>query len=204
MPKFINHNSLEPFPLEKGSVNMVATSPPYYALRNYGHPDQIGQESTVQEYVDNLRKVATNVWEVLADTGSYYLNIGDSYAPNKSLSLVPHRVAIAMTDDGWILRNTIIWHKKNPMPCSIKDRLTPTHEYVFHFVKQRKYYYDLDAIRVPHQTLKIQRQVDVEATAAKLGKKIKGYKMQKMFEDVEFIDTKAMNRRSCLLPRALM
>jgi DNA modification methylase len=171
MPNFIEHNALDKFPLEKGSVNLVVTSPPYFNLRNYANdPRQIGQESTPQEYVDKMLTVGKNVWESLNDEGSYYLNIGDTYNVNKSLWLIPHRVAIAMTDSGWILRNTIIWHKPNNMPCSIKDRLTPAHEYVFHFVKQRKYYYDLDAIRVPHQTINVERHIGNDSLLAKIGK----------------------------------
>jgi DNA modification methylase len=174
MPKFLEHNALDPFPLDAGSVNLVITSPPYFNLRDYkGDPRQIGLEVTPQEYVDKMVQVGRNVRQVLAKDGSYFLNIGDTYnSKNKCLMLVPHRVAIGMIDDGWILRNTIIWHKPNHMPCSIKDRLTPSHEYVFHFVQSKKYYYDLDAIRVPHQTLKADRHVDNEKLAAKIGKDI--------------------------------
>jgi site-specific DNA-methyltransferase (cytosine-N4-specific) len=72
------------------------------------------------------------------------------YQP-KCLMGIPWRVAFALIDDGWILRNDIIWHKPNAMPSSVKDRLTQTYEHIFHFVKRRKYYYDLDAIREPHK-----------------------------------------------------
>lgn len=74
----------------------------------------------------------------------------DSFLKPKQLLGIPWRVAIALQDDGWILRNDIIWHKPNPMPSSVKDRLNCTFEHVFHFVKARKYYFDLDAIREPH------------------------------------------------------
>lgn len=70
----------------------------------------------------------------------------------KCLLGIPWRIALALIDDGWILRNDIIWHKPNSMPSSAKDRLTNTYEHVFHFVKSKKYYYNLDAIRVPHET----------------------------------------------------
>ena len=73
--------------------------------------------------------------------------------PPKCLMGIPWRVALAMIDDGWILRNAVIWYKPNAMPSSVKDRLTQTYEYIFHFVKSRKYYYNLDNIRVPHITL---------------------------------------------------
>src|SRR5579872_3477566 len=92
-----------------------------------------------------------------------------------------------MIDNGWILRNTIIWKKDNPMPSSIKDGLTPSNEYVFHFVKQRKYYYDLDAIRVPHKTIKIQQNIDNAQLAAKIGKDIKVTKPNDLFDGVEVI-----------------
>lgn len=175
MPKFFNHNSLKPFPLPDESVNLVVTSPPYFALRDYkGHVDQIGMETSPQEYVDKIVQVGENVKKVLANDGSYWLNIGDTYDKDKSLWLIPHRVAIAMRDSGWTLRNTIIWHKPNHMPCSIKDRLTPSHEYVFFFTKSRKYYFDLDAIREPHQTLSINRFLHNKGLAAKIGREIKG------------------------------
>ena len=70
----------------------------------------------------------------------------------KQLLMIPARVAISLQDDGWILRNAIIWHKPNGMPSSVKDRLTNKHEYVFHFVKSERYYFNLDAIRTPHRS----------------------------------------------------
>lgn len=66
--------------------------------------------------------------------------------------LMPSRVAITMQNDGWIIRNDIIWEKVNAMPTSVRDRLNTTYEHLFHFVKRGRYYYDLDAIRVPHKT----------------------------------------------------
>lgn len=84
----------------------------------------------------------------------------------KQLMLMPSRIAIAMQDDGWILRNDIIWNKPNPMPSSVKDRLNNTYEHIFHFVKSRKYFYDLDAIREPH------KQDSIEGSLNSLDKKI--------------------------------
>lgn len=69
---------------------------------------------------------------------------------DKSLLLLPERFAIGCLERGWILRNKIIWHKPNPMPCSAKDRFTTTWEYMFFMVKSRKYWFDLDAVRRPH------------------------------------------------------
>lgn len=77
--------------------------------------------------------------------------------PAKCLLGVPWRVALSLIDDKWILRNCIIWHKPNAIPSSVKDRLNNTYEFVFHFVKSRKYYYNLDAIRVPHKSVTIER-----------------------------------------------
>ena len=71
----------------------------------------------------------------------------------KQLMLIPNRIAIALQEDGWLLRNDIIWHKPNAMPSSVKDRLNNTYEHVFHFVKSKKYYYDLSTIREPHKSL---------------------------------------------------
>jgi len=64
--------------------------------------------------------------------------------PQKCLLGIPWRLALRLIDDGWILRNDIIWYKPNHMPESVKDRLTNTYEHIFHFVKSRKYYYNLD------------------------------------------------------------
>ena len=70
--------------------------------------------------------------------------------PAKCMTLIPERVMFALVDDGWILRNKIGWHKPNSMPSSVKDRFTTTWEYLYFFTKARKYYFDLDAIRIPH------------------------------------------------------
>ncbi|MGC8584879.1 MAG: DNA-methyltransferase [Thermoplasmata archaeon] len=75
----------------------------------------------------------------------------------KSLMMIPERFAMAMIDDGWILRNKIIWHKPNGMPSSVKDRFSNKWEYVFFFVKSKKYYFDLDAVKKPLTTSSIKR-----------------------------------------------
>lgn len=67
----------------------------------------------------------------------------------KQLLLIPHRFAIAMQDEGWIVRNDNVWHKPAPIPDPITDRCSLTHEYVFHFVKRKKYYFDAKAVAVP-------------------------------------------------------
>ena len=145
----------------------------------------MGLEPHPQMYIDHLVQISREIKRVLKNSGSYYLNLGNTYygsggaggdydnkglrkgqpkyRQNKShrsnwlkpkqLMMMPARVAIALQDVlGFTLRNDIIWYKPNSMPSSVKDRLSNTYEHVFHFVKNRKYYYDLDAIRVPHKT----------------------------------------------------
>ena len=167
-------------------VQMCVTSPPYYGLRDYGgESSQIGQEQTPEEYIEELVKVFREVKNVLADDGTLWLNIGDSYynyRPGKGQSYpkqtvsktkqdlpdkcnkrgnkldglkekdligIPWLLAFALRKDGWYLRQDIIWHKPNPMPESVKDRCTKSHEYIFLFSKNKKYYYDNEAIKEP-------------------------------------------------------
>lgn len=142
------------------SVDCCVTSPPYAnGVRDYGVFNQLGQELTVTEYVANLRSVLRQVRQALKPTGSLWLNLGDSYAkhprqgaPRGSLLLVPQRVALALSADGWIVRNVVIWHKPNPLPQSAPDRLSPTYEVVIFATKTRRYLFDADAIRVPHRS----------------------------------------------------
>lgn len=143
------------------SVDCVITSPPYYRLRDYGVRGQLGQETTVDEYVATLRAVMREVRRVLKPTGSLWLNLGDTYsrhvqagAPPKSLLLAPERVARALLDDSWLLRSKVIWHKPNPLPSSVADRLSPTYEVLYFFTKSRRYFFDLNAIREPHRSAK--------------------------------------------------
>ena len=139
--------TLQELPAE--SVNMVMTSPPYWNLRDYGVDGQLGREETAGAFVQNLADVFDEVKRVLRPDGSLWLNLGDTY-DDKDLQQIPARVALELQDRGWILRNRVTWAKPNPMPQSVKDRLNDTTEAVFHFVKERDYWYDLDAIREPH------------------------------------------------------
>ena len=137
---------LREFPAQ--SVNCVVTSPPYWGQRRYDTQESIGLESTFGEYQSNLMGVFDAVRHVLTDDGSLWLNIGDRYH-NKDLLGMPWRIAFALKDRGWILRNDIIWNKIR-MTQSAKDRLRDLHEHVFHFVKKPKYYYDRKSILLKH------------------------------------------------------
>jgi len=111
-----------------GIVQTCVTSPPYFGLRNYdGGAAEIGREKTPAEFVAALVAVFSEVNRVLRDDGTCWVNLGDTYR-DKCLQMIPARFAIAMMDDGWILRNEIIWAKKNLTPQSVTDRCTHAHE----------------------------------------------------------------------------
>ena len=138
------------------SVQCVVTSPPYWGLRDYGNDGQIGLEQTPQEYIDEMVSVFREVRRVLADDGVLWLNIGDCYATKqfqnikpKDLVGIPWRLAFALQDDGWYLRQDIIWAKPNPMPESVRDRCTKSHEYIFMLTKSSRYFFDNEAIKEP-------------------------------------------------------
>lgn len=177
--------------LPDGSVDCCVTSPPYFGLRDYGVEGQQGLESSPAEYVAGMVAVFAEVRRVLADDGTLWLNIGDSYSssggmsgvgpnalvgstknraerrtrpsarrdraamplgapstlPAKNLMGIPWRLAFGLQDDGWILRNDIIWAKPNGMPESVTDRLSTKHEHLFMFSKSPRYWFDLDPIR---------------------------------------------------------
>jgi len=140
------------------SVQCCVTSPPYFGLRDYGEPGQIGLEPTPDEYVTRLVEVFRKVRRVLRDDGTLWLNLGDSYTGSanngglkpKDLIGIPWMVAFALRSDGWWLRQDIIWSKPNPMPESVTDRCTKAHEYVFLLTKAARYYYDAEAIKDPY------------------------------------------------------
>lgn len=172
------------------SIDCCITSPPYYGLRDYGIDGQVGLEASPEAYIENLVFIFREVWRVLKDEGTLWVNIGDSYAggsgrwggtknlsglqsgskgsisqiqhtkpwkhntiKSKDLIGIPWSLAFALRADGWYLRQDIIWNKPNPMPESIKDRCTKSHEYIFMLSKKPKYYYDIDSIREPHTSL---------------------------------------------------
>ena len=135
--------------IDDKSVNCVITSPPYWGMRAYDNeedPNEIGNEKDFCQYVSNLTTVFNEVKRILTDDGSFWLNIGDKYV-QKALLGMPWRVAISLMDNGWIMRNDVIWHQLKGTQ-SAKDRLRDSYEHVFHFVKSKRYYYDADAIRI--------------------------------------------------------
>jgi len=134
--------------LPDASVQCCVTSPPYFNLRNYNMPEQIGIEPTPQEFVAELVKVLREVRRVLKDDGTLWINLGDTIIA-KQLQGIPWRVALALQADGWYLRQDIIWHKPNPMPESVRDRCTKAHEYIFLLSKSSKYLFNADAIAEP-------------------------------------------------------
>jgi site-specific DNA-methyltransferase (adenine-specific) len=143
--------------LPSRSVDCVITSPPYFRLRDYGVAGQLGLEASVQDWVADLRAVLRECARVLLPTGTLWLNLGDAYsthlregAPRKGLLLGPERLALALAEDGWLLRNKIVWAKTNTIPSSVGDRLATKHEVIYLFTRSPRYYFDLDAIRAPH------------------------------------------------------
>ena len=143
--------------LPGASIDTAVFSPPYYSQRDYGVSGQLGLETTVDDWVRALRPVLRQVARVLKPTGSAWINVGDSYsrglrygAAPKSLLLAPERLALALLADGWIVRNRIAWTKPNGMPTSTADRLSSQWEFVYFVTRTGSYYFDLDAVRVPH------------------------------------------------------
>ena len=120
------------------SIDCAVTSPPYWGLRDYGVAGQLGREPTAEAYLDHLLAVMDALARVLAPTGTLWVNLGDTYRA-KSLVCLPFRFATAMVARGWLLRNTIIWHKPACRPESVADRFTVDFEYLFFFVRARRY-----------------------------------------------------------------
>ncbi len=171
------HEALKQLPSDY--VQTAVTSPPYWGLRDYGLEGQIGSEDRLEDYIEHLVQVFSELRRVPKTDGTLWLNLGDSYtsggrkwrAPDKKnparamsyraptpeglkpkdLIGVPWRVAFALQQDGWYLRSEIIWHKPNPHPESVKDRPTRAHETIFLLSKSEKYFYDYEAIMEPGQ-----------------------------------------------------
>lgn len=164
-PLFLMGDALEVLSqLPSQSIDFAMTSPPYWGKRQYAE-EGIGLEKDYRDYVKDLCAVFYELKRVLKDTGSFWLNIGDSYK-SKQLLGIPWRVAFEMTDNqGWILRNEVIWNKVKGGPDNAKDKLGNVHEQIFHFVKKTKgYYYDSDAIRSKPSQSKVVNGAIVSAT----------------------------------------
>lgn len=165
--------------LPENTFDCTVTSPPYYWLRDYGVEQQIGQEETVEGYVNAIASVMDQVRRVLKQEGVLFLNIGDTYYSGKGMSRgedkksskrrfglravdksgglgiglqpksaigIPWRVAIEMCARGWTLRSPIIWHRQHCLPESVADRPRRSYEYVFMFVKGRRYYFNREPL----------------------------------------------------------
>lgn len=179
--------------IPKASVDLLVTSPPYWAKRVYNGEGEIGSEHTPEEYITRICDFFDALKPYLKETANVFINVGDTYFgsgagawnkyldengnvtqvqrdrkekyfttkplqpklkqngklyQNKQLLLIPSRFAIEMQNRGWLLRDDIIWQKPNRIPASVKDRFNNTYEHVFHFVRQKAYYFDLDAVKV--------------------------------------------------------
>ncbi|WP_432617251.1 DNA-methyltransferase [Butyricicoccus sp.] len=172
--KYIENNSINPLflvgdsfevlrSIPDNTIDCCITSPPYWNKRQYANGG-IGLEKDYRKYISSLIAIFMEVYRILKPTGSFWLNIGDSYK-NKNLLNIPWRVAIELTDNGWILRNTIIWNKVKGGLDNSTDKLRNTYEPLFHFVKQSKgYYYDIDCIRNSPKSTKVVNGAVVSAT----------------------------------------
>lgn len=183
-------------------VNCVVTSPPFYGQRDYEVDRQIGLEAHPSEFISTLADVFDAAGSVLADNGSLWVNIGDTYWSGKGehrsgeskqsarrfgirpqdkkgdgkwcvpkqLLLIPHRFAIEMQDRSWLVRNDNVWVKPNPIPDQVRDRCSMSHEYVFHFVKERWYYFDKNAVGRTSETGTVLPPLDTWEIAPVRGK----------------------------------
>ncbi|KQZ34209.1 site-specific DNA-methyltransferase [Duganella sp. Root1480D1] len=146
------------------SVDFAMTSPPYWGKREYENGG-LGLEPDYRDFVKDLAAILLELKRVLKWEGSFWLNLGDTYN-GKGLVGVPWRVAFELIDNqGWILRNSVIWNKLKGGMDNSKDRLGNVHENVFHFVKKAKgYYYNADAIRSKPRESKVVNGAIVSAT----------------------------------------
>ncbi|MCY4657568.1 MAG: site-specific DNA-methyltransferase [Gammaproteobacteria bacterium] len=183
-------DTLRGFP--SSSVDCCITSPPYWGQREYSNGG-IGLEKTSEAYIDSLCEIIEEVQRVLTPVGSLWLNIGDAYR-DKSLVGIPWRVAIKLMDEQqWILRNDVIWHKVKGAPDNSKDKLRHVYENVFHFVRRKKYYYDVDAIRSKPRLAKVRNGAVISATG------VSGVRYKKQIElSTELTELEKANAMSSL------
>lgn len=164
-PCFVLGDSLDVLSqLPNQSIDCVITSPPYYMKRQY-LGGGIGLEPTYQEYIEDILKIINEIYRVLKPTGSFWLNVGDSYK-NKQLLNIPYRIAIRMQDEQkWILRNTVVWDKMKGSMSNSNDSLGLEYEPLFHFVKNKDgYFYDADSVRRKPRRAQIKNGAVVSAT----------------------------------------
>lgn len=159
--------------INDNSIDCIVTSPPYYRKVDYGHPGQWGMEHRVEDYLQKMTLLVSELYRVLKSTGTCWINIGDSYVSNSSddysstrkergcnrrcnqknmrrgtLLLIPDRLRIICQDVGFIVRNNLIWQKENPKPTSGKNRFQGSYEYILFLTKSEpgKYYFNYKAI----------------------------------------------------------
>lgn len=181
--------------MESNSINCIITSPPYWGMRAYDNEEdehEIGNEKTFDQYLENLVTVFNEAKRVLTKDGSFWLNLGDKYI-DKALLGMPWRVALALIDNGWVLRNDVIWHQlKGTQSC--KDRLRDSYEHFFHFVKSKKYFYDADSILIkPSQKPIVTAQRTISSTG------VSGKKYRKMIrESMDLTEQEKVNAENAL------
>jgi len=147
----IYHKSSESMDeVEDASIDMIMCSPPYWKKISAGRKKEIGSEKTIEKYLDNLMIIFDECRRVLKSTGSMFIVIGDSYS-DQCLASIPHRLAIRLTDEGWIQRNCIIWEKKNPSPENVTNRFSCSYEFIFFFTKNKRYQFYMDDVRQPYK-----------------------------------------------------
>ena len=194
--------------IPKSHIDLLVTSPPYWAKRTYNGSGELGSEDTPEKFITNLADYFDLFLPFLKNTANVFVNIGDTYFgsgagawskyvdsngdvtevqkerkekfytlkplqpkikqngklyQNKQLLMIPARFAIEMQERGWILRSDIIWWKPNRIPASVKDRVNSCYEHVFHFVRNKNYYFDLDSIKVRGNNGKMKNPGDVWA-----------------------------------------
>jgi len=191
---------------------------------------QLGLEPHPEMYIQHLTEICREIKRILKPSGSFWLNLGDTYFGGggtygkpkdwkdlhtnqnypdgsffknrnklrsnwlqpKQLLGIPWRVAIALQEDGWILRNCLVWYKPNHLPESVKDRLTKSYEFFFFFVKKRKYFFDLDAIRVPYKQSTLKRERYGYKTAMR-GRYMGPWEKRDRVKDQEFLNPLGKN-----------
>lgn len=153
--------------LPANSVATTITSPPYFRQKDYKVAGQIGWEESVEAYIERIAAVLRQVWRVTAASGSCFVVVGDSYV-NKSLQLVPQRLAIAASDIGWTVRNDLIWAKTDAAPDGAADRWRFSHEHILFLTRRpRGYKFKPDAIRVPYSPQTLRRWANGQAYGGK-------------------------------------